>query len=1110
MAKLQISFLGGYQLTCDAGEILISRRKVMALLAFLVLEGGQAHSRETLLGLLWPELPEGDARNNLRVSLARLRKRLGRGDTAVTPLVTTRKEVRFQLDHNIIFDVAAFQSLLAESERCAHSSRDSCSMCQEKLAAAAALYYGPLLQGFYLDGCPAFDEWLFVKRERLHLQMMELLDELAEGLEANGRFPEAASHTRRQLELDPLHDDAQRRLLRLLAYQGQTSTAFSQYQSFKLLLHNELGIEPDLELVQLVQQIKERTLPIPGQQPVTATSAVHPSNLPENLTPFFGREAELKQLADRLIDPRYRLITLVGPGGIGKTRLAQEAARNNLHGYEDGAFFVPLAPVERVEDMATAVADALKLPLTNSTQPPQQQLVQYLNDKKILLVIDNMEHLMGGVDLLLDILRRCPGVVLLVTSRQRLDVQAEDMFRLRGLPVPKAAQVEQAGQFAAVRLFCDRAHRLQKSFKLTAQNNPDVVAICRAVEGLPLGLMLAAGWIRDFSVADLAQMIRENADMLQTTMRDIAPQHRSIRAVFDTSWQLLSPVEQEALAKLSVFRSGFTLAAAWEVADVSPLVITRLRYQSLLRGSGNGRYTMHELLRQFSLRELNEQPQVAQQTTIGHGRYFLSLLQDQAKLLNGVAAASAGLTLHLELDNIRKAWRWAVEAAALEQIRQSATGLTLFLEHIGLAYEGVQLLQSAIASLSPAADSQTELLPYLLVKQLYLRQSISTLDEDKAIIKRVLSLTENNPALAHLEAETYLYWSKSLLEHISDPNQARFYLNHAFASSEQIDDPEFKARLYCESGRNYLYDGQFDKAIAILEDALSIFEELAHIPGQALVYTHLAPAYAEGYRLGPALFCDRKALFLYSQLDNRTKLGIGHNNVAETYVLLGAYEQAREHALKSLEISRQQGSKVNEANTLSLYAAILERLGHIEEAEAQYRAAIAAQKALKLNFSLRFSLLDWGTFQRHRGWLTEAELTFDEAIALNNDVDHLRLTSQAKQAVVYLAQGQREKEALALVDGVWQEIEPDKGAGLPFPIHTLYECYSVFQACADDRAQAVLQMAAEVLKQTAVEIEDPEMRTLFLNNVPVNRQLRTALQENPAGTHHIPVQHENL
>jgi tetratricopeptide (TPR) repeat protein len=334
---------------------------------------------------------------------------------------------------------------------------------------------------------------------------------------------------------------------------------------------------------------------------------------------------------------------------------------------------------------------------------------------------------------------------------------------------------------------------------------------------------------------------------------------------------------------------------------------------------------------------------------------------------------------------------------------------------------------------------------------------------------------------------------------VSDPAQARVYLDRAFALAKDIDDPELEARLYCESGRNYLYDGQFDKAIVVLEKALAIFEELEHLPGQALVFSRLAPAYAEAYNLGPALICDRRALDLYMQINNHTKLCRAHNNLAETYVLLGAYEQAKDHTLKSLEISRRQGNKVNEINTLSVYATILGRLGQIEEAEKLYQTAIAAQKALKLNSFLSFSLLDWGDFQLRTGRLVEAEITFDEAITINGDIPHLRVTSQAKQAMVYLAQG-KSRAALTLADKVWQALEPTGGKDLPLPVNTMYACYSIFQACDDDRAGAALQMAADVLKQTAAEIEDPEMRTTFLNNVPVNRQLQAALHEDAVET----------
>jgi predicted ATPase/DNA-binding SARP family transcriptional activator len=1101
MPGLQISLLGSFQITHDRqGELLFTNRKVMGLLAFLALEARQAHSRETLMGLLWPELSEADARNNLRVTLARLRKLL-EGVTAVPSLTATRREVRLQLDETISLDAADFLALLAESESHtqshAHADRSTCAGCRQRLAAAAALYQGPLLHGLYLDDCPAFDEWLFVQRERFHLQALEVLEELAQGLEADGRFAEAAAHTRRQLELDPLHDSAQRRLLRLLAYQGQTAAALSQFEAIKKSLHAELGIEPDVELLQLAQQIKDGALPMPGASAAKAVAAgqataVPRHNLPEILTPFIGRETELAQLTERLAAPAYRLITLAGPGGIGKTRLALEAARVNLHRFADGAFFVPLDGVAEASEIPAAIAAALNLTFS-SDAAPAAELLRILQEKQLLLVVDNLEHIIEeGAALLLQIVQSAPQVVLLITSRERLNVQAEDLFRLRGLPYPDDANGE-AGHFAAVRLFADRAHRLQKTFRLSDETLPHVTRICRLVEGLPLGLELAATWVRDFSVAQIAGSLAENIDLLATDLRDISPRHRNLAAVFEYSWQLLTAAEQAALSQLAVFRGSFTPAATVQVANAPPLTLTRLRYKSLIRSMGNGRYTMHELLRQLAMRKLDENSAVATPCRTRHCHYFLGLLANQAELLNGAQAAQVGAALALDLDNIRHAWRCAAEDGDGARLRQSAAGLAASFAHMGLGYEGAQLLQTAVNSLPPQTTADNDWLPYLLIKQLSLLETFNPLAEIKPVIERILALTQSDPALAPLQAETYLIWSMGLLEEQASPQQARVYLDKAFASAANSDDPVLAAWLTCELGRNYLYDGQFKQAILVLQEALATFESLGHLPGQAAVYSRLAPAYAEAYNLGPALVCDQEALRIYSQINYRTKLSRAHNNLAETLALLGAYLPAHDHARKSLALSRQQNDKVNEANTLTIYATCLEKLGRTEEAEKQYRTAITAQKALNISFALRFALLDWGDFLMRNGRSAEAEMTFTEALTINQDLEHLRLTTQAKLATAYLAQS-KPGAALALADEVWPAVEPTGGSGLPFPIHTMVECYTVFQACGDGRAGDALRMAAAVMERTAVAITDPEMRASFLNNVAVNRQLQAAIQ----------------
>ena len=823
MPALRISFLGSFQITQDGqGEIRFPNRKVMGLLAFLALEAGQSHSRETLMGLLWPELSEADARNNLRVTLARLRKGLGSVQTVVSPLTTNRTDVRFQLDEFVTLDAAAFQTLLAQTESHAHADRAACADCRERLAAAATLYRGPLLHGLYLDDCPAFDEWLFVQRERFHLQALELLEELAQGLAGDGRFAQAIAHTRRQLQLDPLHDSAQRRLLRLLAYQGHPAAALSQFEGIKKTLRAELGIEPDIELIQLAQRIKDGTLPAPGVSAAKTVEAKQAAagqrhNLPEILTPFIGRESELAQLAERLASPAYRLITLAGPGGIGKTRLALEAARANLHRFADGAFFVPLDGVAAAAEVPAAIAAALNVTFSSDASP-EAELLRILQEKQLLLVVDNLEHI----------------------------------------------------------------------------------------------------------------------------------------------------------------------------------------------------------------------------------------------------------------------------------LEEGAAGLADFFTYTGLAFEGAQLLQTTVDSSQMAKATETGLLPCLLTRQLSLLVEICTLDEVRPLIERILSLTRRNPALAHLEAQTYLDASYLTLEFTTDLQQSRLLLDHAFASAAGLDDQELQGRLYAESGRNYLSDGQFDKAEAAFQKSLTLFESLGYISGQAMAYHFLAATYAESYNLGAALTYGLQTLRLRSQLNNRGRLGNAHLYLADTYLLLGAYEQAREHTLISLEIVQQQANKVQEAFVLFRYARILEQLAETEEAERVYRASITDLKKMKFHAELKLALLNWGDFLLHTGRASEATIYFHEALILNGDVDHLRLTTQAKLAQAYLAQS-KSLAALALVHEVWAAVESTGGQGLPYPVHTMVECHTVFHACRDERAGAALQMAAEMMERTAASIEDPEIRVSFLNNVPVNREVQVAL-----------------
>ncbi len=440
--------------------------------------------------------------------------------------------------------------------------------------AAVDLYRGEFLAGFALNDCPAFEEWLFLQRERQHLLMLQALHDLTVYAEANGKLESALGFTLRQIELDPLRESAYRQQMHILAAQGDRSSAVESFERCRRMINTELGVDVEPETLTLYQHIlslqvkpmiaQPFVLKFPSTQDTSSIIASNESNRPhhnllQQLTPFIGREQESELLHQRLQTGESRLISLVGPGGIGKSRLAQQIALQHLNTFENGVYFVPLTQIQSIDSIPSAIISALGLTFNESARTPKEQLLDKLRSQALLLILDNFEHLMAGSELLLDILHNAPRIVLLITSRERLNFQAEDLFQLQGLPVPTHANDSAANSYAAIRLFTDRARRLNKHFRLSAEELRQVVRICQLVDGLPLGIELAATWVQEFGVAEIAAKVAHSPGMLETAFHDLRPQHRSLRHVFDYSWSLLTLEEQVVLARLAIFRGGFSI-----------------------------------------------------------------------------------------------------------------------------------------------------------------------------------------------------------------------------------------------------------------------------------------------------------------------------------------------------------------------------------------------------------------------------------------------------------------------------------------------------------------------------------------------------------------------
>ncbi len=436
-------------------------------------------------------------------------------------------------------------------------------------------------------------------------------------------------------------------------------------------------------------------IPLPGQARPTPRS-----NLPAPPTPLVGRESELAALAQLLADPQCRLLTLVGPGGMGKTRLAVEAADAQREAFADGVYLASLASLNSPAFIIPALASVVGFSFYGPTDP-RNQLADYLCGKQMLLVLDSLEHLLAGVELLADFLRRAPGLKLLVTSRERLNLLGEWVFEIQGLPVPLADEAEGIEEYSAVTLFVQSARRVKAGFALRAEERQSAARICRLVEGMPLAIELAASWARVLSCHEIADEIEHGLDFLAASTRDLPERHRSLRAVFDHSWKLLSEEEQRALSRLSVFRGGFTRDGAEVVTSASLVTLSGLVAKSLVRRDGAAHaltyYDLHELVRQYALVRLRAAGE-ADDLSRRFAQYCVQVAEAAApRLTEGAQVETVALLQH-ENDNLRATLQWSLDHGDVEMAARLCRALSPFWYTCGYLDEGLQWIARVLVA----------------------------------------------------------------------------------------------------------------------------------------------------------------------------------------------------------------------------------------------------------------------------------------------------------------------------------------------------------------------------------------------------------------------------
>jgi predicted ATPase/transcriptional regulator with XRE-family HTH domain len=623
------------------------------------------------------------------------------------------------------------------------------------------------------------------------------------------------------------------------------------------------------------------------------------TNLPISPTPLIGREPELEALSGLLKDRQCRLLTLIGPGGIGKTHLAIEAASQHLELFPEGACFVSLAALSSSAYLVPAIADALGFMFQGHIEP-RIQLLSYLRTKQALLLLDNAEHLLDGVGLFAEILEWAPGVKLLITSRERLNLQGEWVFEIQGLPVPPSDQIGRAEEYSAVALFVQSAQRAQIGFELRSEETPSVVHICQLVEGMPLGIQLAAAWVSVLTCGEIAKEIERSLDFLATTMREVPARQRSLRATFDHSWSLLTPEERVVLSRLAIFQGGFERQVAEQVAGATLSSLQALVSKSLVHRMKSGRYDLHEVVRQYALSQLADDPH-HEATHDQHCDFYLALLRDREKALQSGAQRLALRELTDEIGNLRVAWTWAVEGEKFLPIRHALRCFAWLYEMQGWFREGIEQLELVVQVLQTksSSESQSEVLGQALAQQglLLFRQGqyyrALTLFEESLTILRPF----NDPALL-LDA---LVFSGIIMFLIGEFARSQVLLDECLQCARAAGDQWFEAyALYC-IGSNANYLGRYAYGYDQMLTGIAMWRSLGDGRYTALGLNWISPTAIKLGHYEQANAFLQESLTLCKQVGDRWGIGTAFRHMGLLALAQGDHSKAQSMIQKSLD-----------------------------------------------------------------------------------------------------------------------------------------------------------------------------------------------------------------
>jgi predicted ATPase/transcriptional regulator with XRE-family HTH domain/Tfp pilus assembly protein PilF len=686
----------------------------------------------------------------------------------------------------------------------------------------------------------------------------------------------------------------------------------------------------------------------PRPDSTSASSSLQPAphHLPLPPTPLLGRGPELAAMAKIFNDPQCHLLTLIGMGGIGKTRLGIEFALRQRDNFPNGVHFIPLASVNAAESIVPTIAEALEFSFSGPAGL-KEQLIQHMSStmkQSALLVLDNLEHLIGqsadAVELVSELLERIPSLKILATSRERLNLHGEWMYELHGLPVPPFEFADRLTDYSAAMLFIQRAQHIKPDFEVSEAERRELIQICRLVEGVPLAIELAAAWVGMLTCGEIAREIEATVDFLAASMRDLPERHRSLRASFDHSWKLLSDEEHEVLSRLSIFHGSFDRRAAEKVAGATLLLLGSLVSKSLVRRSESGHYSLHEVIRQYALSHLEADEACCHRTCELHCDYYLDFATDYESKLKSGLQPTAMREMTAELDNLRAAWDWGIKHRKFQSLGRAVRTFGWYYEVSSMIREGIDQLELLVRALhgETSGGQMGKALGTTLLQQglLYFRsgqfaraqelynRSISILRAvgDKSLLADALIF---NGTITHLNGD-YLEAKKLIeegLEYARESNNQWFFA-YAIYNLGHVDS----------------LMGDYQKGYDQMQEGLALWRTVGDPHSISLGLNFLVDTQIALKRYQEAKKSMYESISLCEQTKNRWGMGTAYRYLGLATLADGKYKEAQECFRKSLDIFGEYFEGWDIAITLAYLADATLRSGDNTEAKKNYLEAL--------------------------------------------------------------------------------------------------------------------------------------------------------------------------